>query len=81
MIIFGVGQYLLLGYVNRVTEGLRTKKVGIRVTFRIVVVVQFVVSGVLGLMILQMIFSSHYSTRLTVVATIISYVPACVIMF
>jgi hypothetical protein len=80
MIIFGVGQYLLLGYVKQTTEGLRIKKVGIKVTYRIVVVVQYLVCGVLGLIILQMIFNSYYSTWLIIVATIISYVPACVIM-
>ena len=76
VIIFGVGQYLLLTYVKRATEGLRTKK-GVKATYSLVVVVQYIVIGMLGLMILQMLFNSHYSTLLIIAVTIMSYVPAC----
>ena len=79
-IFFGVGQYLLLGYVKRATRGLRTKKVEINVTYRIVTIVQYGICLVLGLIILQMIFNSYHSTWLLIAATIISYVPASVIM-
>lgn len=80
MIIFGVGQYLLLGYVKRATQDLRTKKVGIKITYKIVEVVQYVVCGIIGLIILQIIFYSQYSTKLIIAATIVSYIPACAIM-
>src|SRR5262249_54466323 len=69
-----------LTYVRQVTEGLRRQKVGIRVTYGIVELVQYLVCGILGLIILQMIFYSQYSTKLIIAATIISYVPASVIL-
>jgi hypothetical protein len=79
-VIFGVGQYLLLTYVKHTTEDFQKKKLGIRVTYKVVEVVQYLVAGILALMILQMIFYSQYSIVLIIAATIISYVPASVIL-
>jgi len=80
IIIFGIGQYLLQTYVKRAIKDLRTKK-GVKKTYSLVVVVQYIVFGMLGLVILQMLFNSHYSTLLIIVVTIMSYVPACTILF
>jgi len=79
-VIFGTGQYLLLGFVKQVSKDLRKKKVDIAVTYRIVVVVQYVVSAILILMVLQIILGSYYSARLIIATTLVSYIPATIIM-
>jgi len=79
-VIFGTGQYLLLGFVKQVSKDLRKKKIDIAVTYRIVVVVQYIVSAILILVVLQIIFGSYYSARLIIAATLVSYIPATIIM-
>src|SRR5262249_29301541 len=79
-VIFGTGQYLLLGFVKQVSKDLRKKKIDIAVTYRIVVVVQYVVSAILILVVLQIILGSYYSARLIIAATLVSYIPATIIM-
>jgi hypothetical protein len=79
-VIFGTGQYLLLGFVKQVSKDLRKKKVDIAVTYRIVIVVQYVVSAILILVVLQIILGSYYSAKLIIAATLVSYIPATIIM-
>jgi hypothetical protein len=84
-IIYGVGQYLLLGFVKQVSRDLRSKKRDIDIMYRIVVIIQYVVSAILLVIILQIILSAfsynhHYSIYLIIAATIVSYIPASIIM-
>jgi len=75
-IIFGTGQYLLLGFVKQVSKDLRKRKRDINLTYKLVTIIQYAVSGILILLITQIILGSYFSTRLIIAATLVSYIPA-----
>jgi MFS family permease len=79
-IIFGAGQYLLLGFVKQVSKDLRKRKRDINLTYKLVDIIQYAVSGILILLITQIILGSYFSTGLIIAATLVSYIPATAIM-
>jgi hypothetical protein len=77
-VIYGTGQYLL-GFEMQVSKDLK-KKSDIAVTNGMVVVVQYAVSVILILAVLQILLGSYFSARLIIPATFVSYIPATIIM-
>ena len=61
-IIFGGGQYLLLGFVKGVSKDLRTKKADVNITYRIVTIIQYVISAILVILVFQMLMASYFSS-------------------
>jgi hypothetical protein len=79
-IIFAGGQYILLGFVKSVSKGLRSKKTDINITYRAVTIIQYVISVILVILVLQILLASYFSSSLIIAATIVSYIPATIIM-
>jgi|GEM_PF-3905484 len=73
-VIYGTGEYLLLRFVMQVSKDLR-KKNDIVVTM----VVQYVVSAILILVVLQLL-GSYFCARLIIADTLVSYILATIIM-
>jgi hypothetical protein len=73
-VIYGTGEYLLLRFVMQVSKDLRKKK-----DIAVTMVVQYVVSAILILVVLQLL-GSYFSARLIIAATLVSYILATIIM-
>jgi hypothetical protein len=80
IIIYGGGQLLLNGFVKRVSTELRNKKRDIGLMYKVLIIIQYIIVSIISVIILQIIFLHQYSTSLIILATIVSYVPASVIL-
>ena len=76
LVIFGTGQYLLLGFVRKASKDLRKRKRDINLTYTLVTIIQYVVFGILILLSIELVFGSYFSTRLIIASTLVSYIPA-----
>jgi hypothetical protein len=76
------GQYVILGFVKRKSEGIEAKEAVLRLDsiHRIVVIVQYVLIAILVFLILQMLLVSYYNTAVLAVAIATSYALAIGIM-
>ena len=81
LVIFGTGQYLLLGFVKQASKDLRKRKRDINLTYTLVTIIQYVVFGILILLSIELVFGSYFSTRLIIASTLVSYIPAAAIMW
>jgi hypothetical protein len=66
--------------VKKVSSELRKKKRDINLMYKIVSVVQYIIVSIISVIILQIIFQNLYSTSLIILATIVSYIPASIIL-
>jgi len=81
-IVFCIGQYFILKYVNTRSKGNGDNlKPSFKTIQKIIQLTQYVLISILVIITLQMILSSTYSTVLLVSSTIISYALAAVMMF
>jgi hypothetical protein len=78
--IFISAQYLLLGFVKKVSKEIRTKKSDMNAIYTMVTICQYVISGILVSIILQIIFLAQFFSILIILATLTSYIPASLIM-
>lgn len=72
-VIFVVTQYYILGYIKKINKENRAKTRYLNLTHRIVTIAQFVLAGVIGLVILQIFISQLYNTAMLYAALSISY--------
>jgi hypothetical protein len=72
-VIFVITQYYILGYINKINKENRAKTQSLNLIHRIVTIAQFVLAGVIGLVILQIFVSQLYDTALLYAALSISY--------
>jgi hypothetical protein len=71
--IFAVTQYYVLAYVKKINKETRTKVRYLNLTHKIVTIAQFVLAGVIALVILQIFISQEYNTAMLYAALSISY--------
>lgn len=71
--IFTVTQYYILAYVKKINKGSRTKVRYLNLIHKIVTIAQFVLAGVIALVILQIFISQEYNTAMLYAALSISY--------
>jgi hypothetical protein len=71
--IFAVTQYYVLAYVKKINKESRTKVRYLNLTHKIVTIAQFVLAGVIALVILQIFISQEYNTAMLYAALSISY--------
>lgn len=75
-----VGQYLILGFVKDKSKEIRRKKgLQIDAIHKIVTIVQYVLTSILLLAILEIVFTSRYYVNLLIAAITISYTLAVII--
>lgn len=79
-VIYGLGQYILLGFVKRASKSLRTKSVPFNALYAATVTIQFGITAILLIMVAQMTTGSHYDLRLIVAGTALSTVTAAVLL-
>lgn len=72
-IVYGIGQYLILGIVKSKNREKEIRRAHFNIFERIVSIVQYVLTAVLILVVLQIILNSGYSTVMLRVAVMISY--------
>ena len=75
------GQYLILGFVKNKSKEIRRKKwLRTDAIHKIVTIVQYALTTILLLIILQLVLTSQYNVNLLIGATTISYALAVIIM-
>jgi hypothetical protein len=79
-IIYAGGQYLLNDFVKKVSSKLRYTKRDIGLMYKILSIIQYVIVSIISIIILQIIFLHQYSLLLIILATIVSYIPASLIL-
>jgi hypothetical protein len=72
--------YLLLTFVNRASEGIRAKSTYFRITYKAVVISQFIIGGLLLATIIEIALTSKYSMDFLIASTSISFTLATIIM-
>jgi hypothetical protein len=78
--IYGAGQYFLLGFLKQMSNGVRSKAPYFDKLYNLLTIAQYIIGGILLLIIFQVFLTSHYYILLTIAATTISYALACIIM-
>jgi peptidoglycan/LPS O-acetylase OafA/YrhL len=67
-------------FVKKVSSELRDKKRDIRFMIKTVSILQYIIVSFISVIILQIILQRQYSSFLVIFVTIISYVPAAIIL-
>lgn len=77
---YGIGQYFLLIYLKRVNERAQVKKGKgyFEIAYNIVILVQYVLTGIFLFIIIEMLLLSHYHTALVIMAITIAFTPASI---
>ncbi|MBV9667733.1 MAG: hypothetical protein JO327_06340 [Nitrososphaeraceae archaeon] len=78
--IYGAGQYFLLGFLKQISSGVRSKESYFNKLYNLLTIAQYIIAGILLLIIFQILLTSHYYIVSTIAATTISYALACIIM-
>jgi hypothetical protein len=78
--IFGIGQYIILGFIKQKNIDVIEKTPGIKAMSRISALVYFVLTAILVLLVIQIITSSKYSSLILTVSSTINYALAVIIM-
>jgi hypothetical protein len=80
-VIYGVGQYFVLRYLSYKNKEIKiTQRLHVNLIHKAVVVLQFALVALLGLVILQMVITSSYSVAILFATVGISYTLAIVMM-
>jgi hypothetical protein len=72
--------YLLLTFVNKTSKEIRAKSTYFRITYKAVVISQFVIGGILLAIILEIVLTCKFSIGLLIASTSISFTLATIIM-
>lgn len=73
-LIFGLGQYLILGFVRRHEDINLHEPLRLNIIYKFISIIQYVLITILGLLILQMIFTSNYNLIFMEIIIWISYI-------
>lgn len=80
-VIYGVGQYFVLRYLSYKNKEIKiTQRLHVNLIHKAVVILQFTLVALLGLIISQMVITSSYSVAILFAAVGISYTLAIVMM-
>jgi len=80
VIIYGPGQHFVLGFLKYLSKGVRSKAPYLDRLYKMIRMVQYVIAGILFLIIFQIVLTSHYYVLSTVIATTLGYGLACIVM-
>jgi hypothetical protein len=80
VIIYGPGQYFVLGFLKYLSKGVRSKAPYLGGLYNMFRIAQYVIAGILFLIIFQIVLTSHYYIVSTIAATTIGYALACIFM-
>jgi hypothetical protein len=80
LVAYGIGQYFILELVKRKSKDIRVKSVYLRSLSTIVTITQYVLIVILGLLVLQMLLTSHYYTAILNRSSAITYALAAFVM-
>jgi signal transduction histidine kinase len=80
VIVYAVGQYLILEYVKQKSKMIRTKSPHFNKLSTIVTIVQYVLTASIVIITLQILVNSYYYTSLLIWNSSISYAIASIIM-
>jgi hypothetical protein len=72
-IIFALGQYFILAYIKETNEKTRADVLHLRITHKLVSLTQYVLAGILGVVILQILLVQQYDLELLYVSYTLSY--------
>jgi hypothetical protein len=77
---YGIGQHILLSYLNLVNERTKTKKEKgyFDIAYNIVILVQYLLTGIFLFVIIEMLLISQYHTILVIAAITIAFTPASI---
>lgn len=78
--IYGAGQYFLLSFLKQMSNGVRSKESYFNKLYNLLTIAQYIIAGILFLIIFQILLTFHYYIVSTIAATTISYALACIIM-
>jgi hypothetical protein len=77
--VYGIGQYFLLRFIKRVSIGIRSKERQFDIMYKCLVAIQYVLSCIFLLLILQILLTHQYYTSLIISIIAISFVPSIII--
>lgn len=80
VIAYGIGQYFILELVKRKSTAIRVKSVYFKSFSTIVTITQYVLTVILGLLVLQILLTSHYYTAILNWSSAITYALAAITM-
>ena len=80
IIVYAVGQYLILEFVKQKSRSIRLKSRLFNKLFTIMTIFQYVLTASIVIIILQIFLNSYYSTSMLIWSSSISYVIASIIM-
>jgi hypothetical protein len=72
-LIFAVSQYCILAYVKKINKESRIKVRHLNLMHNVITIAQFVLVGVIGLVILQMFIAHEYNTAMIYAAMFVSF--------
>jgi hypothetical protein len=78
--IFGIGQYLILRFVQQKNKEILEKTPHVKTISRIATIVYPILTALLVLIVLQIVISSMYSTIILIVSSTINYALAGIVM-
>jgi hypothetical protein len=73
VIIFAIGQYFILAYIKQIDENTRARVLHLRLTHRLVSLAQYVVAGILAVVIFQILQLQQYNLAILYVSYTLSY--------
>jgi hypothetical protein len=80
VIAYGIGQYFILELVKRKSKDIRVKSVYLKSLSTAVTITQYVLTVILGLLVLQILLTSHYYTAILNWSSAITYALAASVM-
>ena len=73
VIIFAIGQYFILVYIKQIDENTRARVLHLRLTHRLVSLAQYVLAGILAVVIFQILQLQQYNLAILYVSYTLSY--------
>lgn len=73
VIIFAIGQYFILAYIKQIDENTRARVLHLRLTHRLVSLAQYVLAGILAVVIFQILQLQQYNLAILYVSYTLSY--------
>lgn len=73
VIIFAIGQYFILAYIKQIDENTKARVLHLRLTHRLVSLAQYVLAGILAVVIFQILQLQQYNLAILYVSYTLSY--------
>lgn len=73
VIVFAIGQYFILAYIRQIDENTRARVLHLRLTHRLVSLAQYVLAGILAVVIFQILQLQQYNLAILYISYTLSY--------